>query len=244
MQTSRLATSLLSLFILSAIGGTEARGQTTDTERAAARGILAEINDLQLQLDPVGMAKRLAGRTDTERDAIVSRTTELWLDEMQDLSDFIGHNPEVAWEEFLAVDTLTSILRERGWDVEVGVAGLETAFVAAWTAPAGADGLTIGFIGEYDALRDANGPFHGDQHNAQTPIVFASAFSIAEYMQRSGTPGQLKIFGTPAEEVGPPAKVIMHEVGVFDGTDLMVRSHGVTETSRARAGFGLSLIHI
>ncbi|HBU57398.1 MAG TPA: hypothetical protein DEB33_06560, partial [Gemmatimonadetes bacterium] len=244
MRTSRLATALLSLFILSAIGTTEARGQTTDTERAAARGILAEINDLQLRLDPAGMAKRLAERTDTDRDAIVSRTTELWQDEMQDLSDFIGHNPEVAWEEFLAVDTLTSILRKRGWDVEVGVAGLETAFVATWTAPAGADGLTIGFIGEYDALRDANGPFHGDQHNAQTPIVFASAFSIAEYMQRSGTTGQLKIFGTPAEEVGPPAKVIMHEVGVFDGTDLMVRSHGVTETSRARAGFGSCCLNI
>ena len=244
MRTTRLATVLFSLFILAAMGGAEARGQTTDTERAAARSILAEINELQLRLDPTGMAKRLAGRTDTERDAIVSRTTELWHDEMQDLSDYIGHNPEVAWEEFLAVDTLTSILRERGWHVEVGVAGLETAFVATWTAPAGEDGLTIGFIGEYDALRDANGPFHGDQHNAQTPIVFASAFSIAEYMQRSGTPGQLKIFGTPAEEVGPPAKVIMHEVGVFDGTDLMVRSHGVTETSRAQAGFGSCCLNI
>ena len=77
MRTSRLATALLSLFILSAIGTTEARGQTTDTERAAARGILAEINDLQLRLDPAGMAKRLAERTDTDRDAIVSRTTEL-----------------------------------------------------------------------------------------------------------------------------------------------------------------------
>ena len=142
------------------------------------------------------------------------------------------------------MDTLTSVLRRRGWDVEVGVAGLETAFVATWTSPAGADGLTLGFIGEYDALRDADGPFHGDQHNAQTPIVYASAFAIAEYMERSGTPGQLKVYGTPAEEVGPPAKVIMHDVGIFDDADLLVRSHGVTETSRSRAGFGSCCLNI
>ncbi|MGB1778409.1 MAG: peptidase dimerization domain-containing protein [Longimicrobiales bacterium] len=219
-------------------------GQTTDTERAAAREILAEIDALQSRLDPTGMAQRLAGRMDAERDAVVARTAEIWEAEMRDLSDFIGRNPEIAWEEFLAVDTLTSVLRERGWDVEVGVAGLETAFVATWTSPAGADGLTLGFIGEYDALRDADGPFHGDQHNAQTPIVYASAFAIAEYMERSGTPGQLKVYGTPAEEVGPPAKVIMHDVGIFDDADLLVRSHGVTETSRSRAGFGSCCLNI
>jgi amidohydrolase len=163
---------------------------------------------------------------------------------MEALSDFIGRNPEVGWEERLAVDTLTSVLRARGWDVDVGVADLETAFVATWTSPAGEDGLTLGLIGEYDALRDADGPFHGDQHNAQTPIVFASAFAMAEHMEESGTPGRIRIYGTPAEEVGPPAKVIMHEAGVFDGADLLIRSHGVTQTSRAQVGFGSCCLNI
>jgi amidohydrolase len=136
------------------------------------------------------------------------------------------------------------VLRNRGWEVEVGVAGLETAFVGTWTSPAGADGLLLGLIGEYDALRDADGPFHGDQHNAQTPIVFASAFALAEHMAATGTPGRIRIYGTPAEEVGPPAKVIMHEAGVFDGADLLIRSHGVTQTSRAQAGFGSCCLNI
>ncbi|MCH1569787.1 MAG: peptidase dimerization domain-containing protein [Longimicrobiales bacterium] len=221
-----------------------AASQTTDTERAAAREILAEIDALQARLNPTEMANQLSGRSDTERDAVVARTAGLWNAEMQDLSDFIGQNPEVAWQEFLAVDTLTAVLRNAGWAVEVGVADLETAFVATWTAPAGADGLTLGFIGEYDALRDSDGPFHGDQHNAQTPIVLASAFAIAEYMERAGVSGQLKIYGTPAEEVGPPAKVIMHDAGIFDDADLLVRSHGVTETSRSRAGFGSCCLNI
>lgn len=221
-----------------------ALAQTTATERAAARDILQQIDELQARLRPTEMAQDLAGRNDSGRDAIVRRTTELWESEMQALSDFIGHNPEVGWEEHLAVDTLTSVLRGRGWDVEVGVAGLETAFVGTWTSPAGPDGLTLGLIGEYDALRDTDGAFHGDQHNAQTPIVFASAFAIAEHMAESGTPGRIKIYGTPAEEVGPPAKVIMHEAGVFDGADILVRSHGVTQTSRAAVGFGSCCLNI
>jgi amidohydrolase len=218
--------------------------QTTDTERAAARDIILQIDELQERLGPTDMARELAGRDDGARDAVVRRTTELWESEMQALSDFIGHNPEVGWEEFLAVDTLTGVLRNRGWDVETGVAGLETAFVATWTSPAGADGLTLGLVGEYDALRDADGAFHGDQHNAQTPIVFASAFAVAEHMAETGTPGRIRIYGTPAEEVGPPAKVIMHEAGVFDGADILVRSHGVTQTSRARVGFGSCCLNI
>lgn len=219
-------------------------GQSTPTERAAARDILVQIDALQERLQPTDRAQALVSDNDGTRSALVQRTNELWETEMKALSDFIGHNPEVGWEEHLAVDTLTAVLRNRGWDVEVGVAGLETAFVATWTSPAGADGLMLGLIGEYDALRDADGPFHGDQHNAQTPIVFASAFALAEHMAESGTPGRIRIYGTPAEEVGPPAKVIMHDAGIFDGADLLIRSHGVTQTSRAQAGFGSCCLNI
>lgn len=221
-----------------------AAAQTTETQRAAARDILAEIEALQERLDPTAAAEALAGRRDGTRDGLVERTREIWEAEMQDLSDWIGRNPEVAWVEYKAVDTLTRVLRDRGWEVEVGVAELETAFVATWTAPAGAGDLTLGLIGEYDALRDADGPFHGDQHNAQTPIVMATAFALAEYMEGEGVPGRLQIYGTPAEEVGPPAKVIMHDAGIFDEADVMVRSHAVTSTYRSRAGFGSCCLNI
>lgn len=36
---------------------------------------------------------------------------------MQALCDYIGHNPEVGWEEYEAVDTLTAVLRDRGWQI-------------------------------------------------------------------------------------------------------------------------------
>jgi amidohydrolase len=233
-----------SVAALVGFGPLPATAQTTPTQRAAARDILAEIDALQARLDPTATAEALARRQDDTRDRLVERTREIWEAEMQGLSDWIGRNPEVAWVEYMAVDTLTAVLRDRGWEVEVGVADLETAFVATWTSPAGAGELTLGLIGEYDALRDADGPFHGDQHNAQTPIVMATAFALAEYMEAEGVPGRMQIYGTPAEEVGPPAKVIMHDDGIFDEADIMVRSHGVTETSRARAGFGSCCLNI
>jgi metal-dependent amidase/aminoacylase/carboxypeptidase family protein len=72
----------------------------------------------------------------------------------------------------------------------------------------------------------------------------ATAFALAEYLEAEDVPARLQIYGTPAEEVGPPAKVIMHEAGIFDEADILVRSHGVTQTSRARAGFGSCCLNI
>ena len=88
------------------------------------------------------------------------------------------------------------------------------------------------------------GLFHGCQHNGQSPAAFASAVALAEFMEKQKLPGTIKIFGTPAEEMGPPAKVIMFEAGVFDGTDLIVRSHGTGETTRNKPGFGVCCLNI
>jgi len=244
MRRVRFIPAALTVLVALPVAALPAAAQTTTTQRAAARDILAEIDALQERLDPTGAAEELVGRRDGTRSALVERTREIWRDEMQELSDWIGRHPEVAWVEYLAVDTLTKVLRDRGWQVEVGVADLETAFVATWTSPAGPGDLTLGLIGEYDALRDADGPFHGDQHNAQTPIVMATAFALAEHMEAQGVPARMQIYGTPAEEVGPPAKVIMHEAGIFDAADILVRSHGVTQTSRAQAGFGSCCLNI
>jgi amidohydrolase len=218
--------------------------QTTPTERAAAAEILDQIDALQERIAPREAALELAGRQDAERDRILDRVEELWLDEMLALSDHIGENPEVGWNEFETVDTLVRVITGYGFDVEVGQADLETAFRGTWTSPAGADGPTLGIIVEYDALRGTDEPFHGCQHNAQSPVGFAVARALAEHMERTGAPGRIFVFGTPAEEVGPPAKTIMFDAGVFDGTDVLIRSHGSDETARGRAGFGVCCLNI
>lgn len=220
-----------------------ATAQTTPTERAAAGPILRAIDSMQVRLGPSAQAARLATRPDPARDRILERAGAIWDGEMQALSDHIGRHPEVGWKEFQSVDTLVKVLRHHGFSVEAGVANLETAFVATWDSPAGA-GPVLGLIGEYDALRDTEGPFHGDQHHAQTPIVIAAAVALQEYLTTAKVAGTVRIYGTPAEEVGPPAKSIMRDAGVFQGADILIRSHSSTETSMARAGFGICCLNI
>lgn len=233
------ATALLLL-----LPGSGALAQTTATERAAAGEVLSQIEALQARLAPATLARRLVTARDADRDAILARAAELWNGGLEQLSDHIGRHPEVGWQEFRAVDTLTKVLRSHGFRVDSGVAGLATAFTASWDSPAGAGGPVLGLIGEYDALRSTTGPFHGDQHNAQTPVAIAAAVALKEHMARKGVPGGIRLFGTPAEEVGPPAKSIMRDAGVFQGTDILVRSHSATETARARAGFGICCLNI
>jgi amidohydrolase len=221
-----------------------AAAQTTPTERAAARHVVERIDALQARLKPTEAAQRMAARRDADRDELLQRVEDLWMGEFQDLSDHIGRNPEVGWQEYAAVDTLTTVLETRGFGVETGVADLETAFVGRWDAPAGADGPTLGIIVEYDALRGTTEPFHGCQHNAQSPVGFSVAFALAEFMTQKGLKGRIRVYGTPAEEMGPPAKTIMWKAGVFEGAEILVRSHGSGETSRSRAGFGVCCLNI
>jgi len=98
---------------------------------------------------------------------------------------------------------------------------------------------------EYDALRGTKGAFHGDQHSAQGPVGMAAAIALAEYLSLTRTPGSVVVYGTPGEEMMPPnAKTVMHEAHVFDGADVIVRSHAVSATSRPAHGFGSCCLNI
>ncbi len=237
---TRLAILLPSVLLLSG----PVAAQTTATERTAAGPVLATIDSLQRKLAPARLAERLAGGKDADRDRILARTGALWDSQMQALADWIGKNPEVGWKEWRAVDTLTKVLRRNGFAVDSGVAGLATAFVAKWDSPGGANGPVLGLIAEYDALRGTSGAFHGDQHNAQSPVALAAAIALKEYLEAKRLPGSIRIYGTPAEEVGPPAKTIMRDAGVFKGASILVRSHSSTETARSRPGFGICCLNI
>ena len=232
------------VFAAALLGTSPASAQTTETERNAAREVVQQIEALQTRINPTQAAQRMAGKKDADRDRLLQRVDEMWLSGMRDLSDHIGKNPEVGFKEFKAVDTLTAILRANGFRVDRGVAGLETAFIGSWDSPAGADGPTLGVIVEYDALRSTTTPFHGCQHNAQSPVGYAAAFAMVEFMKTKNLKGRIRVFGTPAEEVGPPSKVTMWEAGLFRGTDVLIRSHGSGTTARSKAGFGVCCLNI
>src|SRR5581483_2085939 len=194
-------------------------------------------------LDVPGWVNRLAGTPNPARDRVVARAKELMDKELLAMADDIATHPEIGFEETRSVQKLTEYLAQHDFDVQAGVAGLKTAFVAKYRRNNGAP--TLGIIVEYDALRGTKGPFHGDQHSAQGPIGLAAAVAISEFLTRTHTPGSVVVYGTPGEEMMPPnAKTVMHEAHVFDGADIIVRSHASSQTSRPAHGFGTCCLNI
>jgi len=216
--------------------------QDTPTEKEAARDVLKKMSALEQSLDIPGIVARLTG-PNADRDQIVARAKELMDKELLALADDIAMHPELGFEEKRSVGKLTDYLRQHNFSVETGSGGLSTAFVAKFRQNNGSP--VLGVILEYDALRGTKGAFHGDQHSAQGPVGMAAAIAIAEYLARTKTPGSVVVYGTPGEEMMPPnAKTQMHEAHVFDGADIIVRSHSSSQTSRPAHGFGSCCLNI
>lgn len=187
---------------------------------------------------------------DAEIDAMRARLVEM--------SDWMYRNPEPGFLEFKASAMLAEELKKHGFEVEIGVPGLPENFdrlkiiggvPSDYAGPKGmptafrakykgrSEHPVIGIAVEYDALR-GNPPFHGCQHNMQGPTGIGAAIALARVMEKNGVAGSIWVIGTPAEEVGPPAKAAQSRAGYFDGIDFMLRSHGTTdETLRYPGGF-------
>ncbi|PYP67640.1 MAG: hypothetical protein DMD26_04035 [Gemmatimonadetes bacterium] len=216
--------------------------QETPTERDAARSVVQKLDQLERSLDLNGLVAKLTGPS-AARDAVAMRAKQLMDTELLALGDDITRHPEIGFEETRSVQLLTDYLRKHDFDVQMGSGGLKTAFVARYTKSSGSPNL--GIILEYDALRGTKGAFHGDQHSTQGPIGIAAAVAIAEYLTRTKTPGTVVVFGAPGEEMMPPnAKTVMYDAGVFNGMDILVRSHSTSATSRAAPGFGTCCMNI
>ncbi len=117
--------------------------------------------------------------------------------------------------------------------MQAGVAGMPTAFVASW----GQGGPVIGILAEFDALpgitQDAlprRAPLrgrlsgHACGHHLFGTASVSAAIALRDWLQRSGQPGTLRVFGTPAEE-GGDGKVYMVRAGLFEGVDAVLHWH-------------------
>jgi amidohydrolase len=232
---------LLAVFLLFA-APLSAYAQDTPTERDAARDVLKKMAALEQSLDVPAIVARLTG-PNADRDRVVARAKELMDKELLTLADDIATHPEIGFEEKRSVGKLIEYLQKHDFSVETGSGGLTTAFVGKFKRNNGAP--VLGVILEYDALRGTKGAFHGDQHSAQGPVGMAAAIAMAEYLDRTKTPGSVVVYGTPGEEMMPPnAKTQMHEAHVFDGADVIIRSHASSVTSRPAHGFGSCCLNI
>ena len=140
---------------------------------------------------------------------------------------------EVGFQEQKSSALLQRELRAAGFTVKAGVAGMPTAFVAAF----GSGKPVIGIVGEFDALPglsqeaqtpnhhaiEDNTPGHGCGHNLLGTGSLAAAIAVKEWLA-AGHAGTLRYFGTPAEE-GGSGKVYMIRDGLFKDVDAVVAWH-------------------
>ncbi|HXD50073.1 MAG TPA: hypothetical protein VN600_14935, partial [Gemmatimonadaceae bacterium] len=216
--------------------------QETPTERESAAGVVHQMDSVEKSLNLPQLVAQLTG-PNAARDQVVARAKELMDTELLAMGDDITRHPEIGFQETRSVKILADYLTKHDFTVKMGAPGLPTAFVATYNKNNG--GPNLGVILEYDALRGTKGAFHGDQHSTQGPIGMAAAIAIAEYLTKTHTPGSVTVFGTPGEEMMPPeAKTIMYNAHMFDGMDIVIRSHSSAATSRPAAGFGTCCMNI
>jgi len=138
-------------------------------------------------------------------------------DQIIDLGRRIHANPELGFQEWLASRWLCDTLSGAGLEVETGVCGLPTAFVAR----VGSGPLQVAICAEYDSLP---GIGHACGHNLVAAIAVGAAIAAARVADDLGV--KLSVIGTPAEEVGDKAgKILLLERGAFDGVHAAMMVH-------------------
>lgn len=149
-------------------------------------------------------------------------------EELIKLSHGIHENPEVSFTEYKSSALIAAVLKSHGYQVKMGIGGLDTAFIA--TKEGKKAGPHVALLAEYDALP---GIGHGCGHNVIATCSTGAFLGMASIMQEFD--GRISIIGTPAEE-GGAGKVILLEAGIFDDVDFALMMHPSSDKSIIRRG--------
>jgi len=150
------------------------------------------------------------------------------------LSDSIFYFGEIAMQEIRTAALMTSILEEHGFEVERGICGFPTAFMASY----GSGSPVVALHTEYDANPSnsqksgithreeivAGAPGHCEGHNCNAAVLVATALAVRHAMEKAGLPGTLRIFGAPGEEQLLSRPYFVRD-GRFDDVDVAFHNH-------------------
>jgi aminobenzoyl-glutamate utilization protein B len=151
-----------------------------------------------------------------------------------DMVDQIFSYAELGFQEFETSRYLVDLLREEGFTVEEGVAGIPTAWVAEWGS--GEPKISLGT--DIDNIPRASqmpgvachlpmvegAPGHGEGHNSGMAVQVTAALAVKELMEREGLPGTIQIWPGVAEELVATKAYYVRE-GMFDDVDIVLYAH-------------------
>ena len=141
---------------------------------------------------------------------------------------------ELGFQEFETQRYLTGILEREGFEIELGTAGMPSAWLARWGSgrPVIALGSDVDGIPRssqvpgvaYRQPQIEGAPSHGEGHNSGQAVNIAAALAVKEIMEREGVGGTLLIWpGIAEEQLG--GKAFFVRAGVFDDVDIVLYSH-------------------
>ncbi len=146
---------------------------------------------------------------------------------------------ELGYLETKSSERLQQVLASEGFEIQAGVAGIPTAFVASF----GAGKPVIGVLAEFDALpgisqsraptRDILEDKHAGHacgHHLFGAGSAAAAIAIRQWLEDNKVSGTIRLYGTPAEE-GGSGKVYLVRAGLFDDVDTVLHWHPADRNS-------------
>ena len=177
------------------------------------------------------------------KDAVIA-SIDAQRDTLIRMSDAVWAHAETALHETESSQLLADYAEQQGFDVERGVAGMPTAFIASY----GEGRPVIGILGEYDALPRLSqaatpdrSPLHegaaghGCGHNLFGVASLGAATAIKQLIESGKLQGTIRYYGTPAEEaIG--GKTYMARDGLFDDLDVALSWHPNDKTEIDMAG--------
>jgi aminobenzoyl-glutamate utilization protein B len=160
------------------------------------------------------------------------------IDKMQTLTqqmiDQIFSFSELGFQEIETSRYLTDLLEKNGFQVERGIAGIPTAWVATY----GSGKPVVAFITDVDCIPRASqkqgvayhdpivegAPGHGKGHNSGMAVNIVAALALKKMMAEHHIAGTIRIFPGIAEElVG--SKAFYVRAGLFKDVDIVLGSH-------------------
>lgn len=140
---------------------------------------------------------------------------------------------ELGYKETKSAALHVQNLKNAGFTVETGVAGIPTAFVATY----GTGSPVIGILAEYDALPglaqeavaekksiEGKAGGHGCGHHLFGTASVSAGIAIKKLIEEKKFTGTIKVYGCPAEE-GGSGKVYMVREGLFKNVDAVIHWH-------------------
>ena len=181
----------------------------------------------------------LSGQADSRLDRLKDEALEMvegQAEMVQEIVDMVFSFSELGFQEFETQRYLTGILEDNGFDIELGVAGMPSAWTARWSNGSGQPVIALG--SDVDGIPQSNqkpgvayrdpilsmAPGHGEGHNSGQAVNIVAALAVKELMERENIDGTLLIWpGIAEEQLG--SKAFFVRDGLFDGVDINLFTH-------------------